>query len=74
MGGTPDKRPWSGKGPDEVRPRSQIPTGQGPVHPSALLIPLLAGHDLRLLYTPARTVHHASRGYRGDGKTDAKNT
>ncbi|NUK08356.1 IS110 family transposase [Streptomyces lunaelactis] len=38
----------------------------------ALLIALLVGHGQRLLYIPGRTVHHASRGYRGDGKTDAK--
>ncbi len=38
----------------------------------ALLIALLANHDQRLLHIPGRTVHHASRGYRGDGKTDAK--
>ncbi|MFH9608823.1 IS110 family transposase [Streptomyces sp. NPDC017448] len=38
----------------------------------ALLIALLTGHGQRLLYIPGRTVHHASRGYRGDGKTDAK--
>lgn len=35
-----------------------------------LLIALLVGHGQRLLYIPGRTVHHASRGYRGDGKTD----
>ncbi|MGO9033926.1 IS110 family transposase [Mycobacterium sp.] len=39
---------------------------------AALLITLLLGHDQRLLYIPGRTVHHASGGYRGDGKTDAK--
>ncbi|MFE6462502.1 IS110 family transposase [Streptomyces cinereoruber] len=39
---------------------------------AALLIALLASHGQRLLYIPGRTVHHASRGYRGDGKTDAK--
>ncbi|MFD4764507.1 IS110 family transposase [Streptomyces sp. NPDC058439] len=38
----------------------------------ALLIALLTSHGQRLLYIPGRTVHHASRGYRGDGKTDAK--
>ncbi|MFJ8888537.1 transposase [Streptomyces sp. NPDC102402] len=36
---------------------------------SALLIALLASGCSTSL---ARTVHHASRGYRGDGKTDAK--
>ncbi|WP_442859067.1 IS110 family transposase [Arthrobacter sp. CAN_A212] len=39
---------------------------------AALLIALLAAHDQQLLYIPGRTVHHASRTYRGDGKTDAK--
>lgn len=34
MGGRQDKRPWSGKGPDEVEPESQIPAGQDPVHPA----------------------------------------
>jgi transposase len=38
----------------------------------ALLIALLLAHDQNLLYIPGRTVHHASRIYRGDGKTDAK--
>ncbi|MEU2391501.1 IS110 family transposase [Streptomyces sp. NPDC007369] len=38
----------------------------------ALLIALLTSHGQRLLYIAGRTVHHASRGYRGDGKTDAK--
>lgn len=38
----------------------------------ALLMTLLASHGQRLLYIPGRTVHHASRRYRGDGKTDAK--
>ncbi|WP_392749572.1 IS110 family transposase [Streptomyces sp. LN590] len=38
----------------------------------ALLIALLVSHGQRLLYIPGRTVHHASRGYRGDGKTDAR--
>lgn len=39
---------------------------------AALLIALLTSHGQRLLRIPGRTVHHASRGYRGDGKTDAK--
>ncbi len=38
----------------------------------ALLMTLLASHGQRLLYIPGRTVHHASRRYRGDGKIDAK--
>ena len=39
---------------------------------SALLIALLLNHEQVLLYIPGRTVHHASKLYRGDGKTDAK--
>ncbi|TDU73601.1 IS110 family transposase [Streptomyces sp. KS 21] len=39
---------------------------------AALLIALLTSHGQRLLYIPGRAVHHASRSYRGDGKTDAK--
>jgi transposase len=39
---------------------------------AALLITLLIAAEQRLLYIPGRTVHHASGGYRGDGKTDAK--
>jgi transposase len=39
---------------------------------AALLITLLIAADQRLLYIPGRTVYHASGGYRGDGKTDAK--
>jgi transposase len=39
---------------------------------AALLITLLIAADQRLLYIPGRTVHHASGGYRGEGKTDAK--
>jgi transposase len=39
---------------------------------AALLIALLITAEQRLLYIPGRTVHHASGGYRGDGKTDAK--
>ena len=38
----------------------------------ALLIALLAGHGQDVLYIPGRTVHHASKIYRGEGKTDAK--
>jgi transposase len=38
----------------------------------ALLIALLVGHSQDILYIPGRTVHHASKIYRGDGKTDAK--
>jgi transposase len=39
---------------------------------AALLITLLIAAKQRLLYIPGRTVHHASGGYRGEGKTDAK--
>jgi transposase len=39
---------------------------------AALLITMLIAAEHRLLYIPGRTVHHASGGYRGEGKTDAK--
>jgi transposase len=39
---------------------------------AALLITLLITAEQRLLYIPGCTVHYASAGYRGDGKTDAK--
>lgn len=39
---------------------------------AALLIALLAGRQQPLLYVPGRIVHFAAGGYRGDGKTDAK--
>lgn len=39
---------------------------------AALLIALLIAAQQRLLYIPGRSVHHASGGYRGEGKTDAK--
>jgi transposase len=39
---------------------------------AALLITLLITAEQRLFYIPGRTVYHASGGYRGDGKTDAK--
>lgn len=38
----------------------------------ALLIDLLLAHGQKILYIPGRIVHHASRLYRGEGKTDAK--
>ena len=38
----------------------------------ALLIAVLLAHGQTILYTPGRTVHHASKLYRGEGKTDAK--
>jgi hypothetical protein len=38
----------------------------------ALLIALLVAHGQNILYIPGRIVHHASKLYRGDGKTDAK--
>lgn len=37
-----------------------------------LAIGLLVDNGQPVLYIPGRTVHHASRTYRGDGKTDAK--
>ena len=39
---------------------------------AALLIGLLVGHDQRLLYMPGRSVNRAAAGYRGEGKTDAR--
>jgi len=39
---------------------------------AALLIAILAANGQGMLYIPGRTVHHAARTYRGDGKTDAK--
>ncbi|MDM4143288.1 MULTISPECIES: IS110 family transposase [Mycobacterium] len=39
---------------------------------AALLITLLIAAEQRLLYIPGRTIYHASAGYRGDGKSDAK--
>jgi transposase len=39
---------------------------------AALLIGLLVGHDQALLYIPGRTVNRAAGGYRGEGKTDAR--
>jgi transposase len=38
----------------------------------ALLIALLLAHGQNILYIPGRIVHHASKIYRGEGKTDAK--
>lgn len=39
---------------------------------AALAIALLTERGQTLLYLPGRIVYHASAGYRGDGKTDAK--
>ena len=39
---------------------------------AALLITLLIAAQQPLVYIPGRTVYHASGGYRGDAKTDAK--
>lgn len=39
---------------------------------AALMIALLTDNGQRVLYIPGRTVHHAARSYRGEGKTDAK--
>jgi transposase len=41
---------------------------------AALLIAVLAANGQPMLYIPGRTVHHAATTYRGDGKTDAKDT
>ncbi|WP_071808387.1 IS110 family transposase [Couchioplanes caeruleus] len=37
-----------------------------------LLLALLTSHDQELLYMPGRVVNRASDGYRGEGKTDAR--
>lgn len=39
---------------------------------AALLIGVLEAHHQTLVYIPGRSVYHAARTYRGDGKTDAK--
>ncbi len=39
---------------------------------AALAITVLFNHGQQLLYIPGRAVNRASEGYRGDGKTDAK--
>ncbi|GCD92364.1 IS110 family transposase [Embleya hyalina] len=39
---------------------------------AGLLIALLVDHDQHLLYIPGRVVNRAADGYRGEGKTDAK--
>ncbi|MET9567529.1 IS110 family transposase [Streptomyces tauricus] len=39
---------------------------------ATLVIAVLLNHGQPLLYIPGRTVNRASEGYRGDGKTDAK--
>ncbi|MEU6191951.1 IS110 family transposase [Nocardia sp. NPDC047038] len=39
---------------------------------AALLITLLLAREQQLLYIPGRVVHHAAAGYRGSGKSDAK--
>ncbi|KUN90246.1 IS110 family transposase [Streptomyces caeruleatus] len=39
---------------------------------AALVIAILLNHGQQLLYIPGRVVNRASEGYRGDGKTDAK--
>jgi len=40
--------------------------------PAGLLLALLAGRGQQARYIPGRTVHAMSAGYRGEGKTDAK--
>ncbi|TNH31689.1 IS110 family transposase [Micromonospora orduensis] len=52
---------------DEVTWAVDLPDGG-----AALLIELLAAHDQALLYIPGRTVNRAASGYRGEGKTDAR--
>lgn len=52
---------------DEVTWAVDLPDGG-----AALLIGLLVAHDQRLLYIPGRTVNRAAAGYRGVGKTDAR--
>ncbi|WP_406322296.1 IS110 family transposase [Streptomyces sp. NBC_01637] len=39
---------------------------------AALAITLLLNHDQPVLYLSGRAIHRASEGYRGEGKTDAK--
>ncbi len=39
---------------------------------AALLIDLLLNYGQHTLYLPGRAVSRASEGYRGEGKTDAK--
>lgn len=39
---------------------------------AGLVIAVLLNHGQHLLYIPGRAVNRASEGYRGDGKTDAK--
>lgn len=39
---------------------------------AALLLGLLAAHQVPVIYIPGHTIHHAAQTYRGDGKTDAK--
>jgi hypothetical protein len=39
---------------------------------AALLLAILLGHDHTVLYLPGRAVHRAAAGYRGEGKTDAR--
>lgn len=39
---------------------------------AALLIGVLEAHTQTLVYIPGRSIYHAARTYRGDGKSDAK--
>ncbi|MCJ1697903.1 IS110 family transposase [Rathayibacter caricis] len=39
---------------------------------AALLLGLLTAHHQNVIYIPGYAVHHASKAYRGDGKSDAK--
>jgi transposase len=52
---------------DEITWAVDLPDGG-----AALLIGLLVAHNQRLLYIPGRTIHRAAAGYRGEGKTDAR--
>jgi hypothetical protein len=38
----------------------------------ALLLALLGNHEQQVLHIPGRVVNRASDGYRGEGKTDAR--
>ena len=52
---------------DEITWAVDLPDGG-----AALLIAVLVTHDQRVLYIPGRVVNRASGGYRGEGKTDAR--
>ncbi|MGP4053150.1 IS110 family transposase [Streptomyces sp. 2A115] len=52
---------------DEVTWRIDLADGG-----AALAIAILLNHDQPVLYLSGRAIHRASEGYRGEGKTDAK--